>query len=191
MNPRGRDATLRFALAMLPAPLLQLGFDFAIAALARRHASVLHRLRPCAGARILIEPLDARRALLLVLGEPPGGLSLRVAGRHDGERATARIAGPLSTLLDLLQGSADGDALFFARDLAISGDTEAILALRNALDGAEIDLVEDLLAALGPFGLPARAALDASAAVARLATAEIGLPRPALGGGARRGRGRG
>jgi predicted lipid carrier protein YhbT len=42
-------------------------------------------------------------------------------------------------LVGMLDGSYDGDALFFSRDLVIEGDTSAVLALRNALDDAEID----------------------------------------------------
>jgi predicted lipid carrier protein YhbT len=49
----------------------------------------------------------------------------------------------------MIHGSCDGDALFFSRDLSIEGDTEAVLALRNALDDAEIDLPAEIAAAFG------------------------------------------
>ena len=52
----------------------------------------------------------------------------------------ARIAGPLAALIGLVHGAYDGDALFFSRDLVIEGDTEAVLALRNAIDNEELDL---------------------------------------------------
>lgn len=52
----------------------------------------------------------------------------------------------------MIHGTLDGDALFFARDLVIEGDTEAVLALRNALDDAEIDLLTAAAAALGSAG---------------------------------------
>jgi predicted lipid carrier protein YhbT len=42
-------------------------------------------------------------------------------------------------LLGMIDGTYDGDALFFSRDLTIEGDTEAVLALRNALENAEFD----------------------------------------------------
>lgn len=167
MERRARDALFRFALARLPVPVLQFAFDMGVAALSERHPSFLERLRDFSGARILIEPKEAPFGLLLVLGEPPGRLSLVVARR--GERFTARIRGPSYALLDLLEGSVDGDALFFQRDLAISGDTGAIVALRNAVDSEEIDLVEDLVAALGPLRGPARAVFSAVSAFAFLA----------------------
>ncbi|MGE0649032.1 MAG: SCP2 domain-containing protein [Gammaproteobacteria bacterium] len=64
----------------------------------------------------------------------------------------ARIAGPLGALIGMVHGALDGDALFFAGDIVVEGDTEAVLALRNALDDAEIDLVSEATAAFGPAG---------------------------------------
>lgn len=169
MDRRLRDAGFRLALASLPAPLLQIGLDFAAAAMRERRPAIADRLRACSGARILIEPLDAPQALMLAVETGTGRITLAAASPAERARSTARIAGPLSQLLDLLEGGADGDALFFARDLAVSGDMEAIVALRNALDGEEIDLVEDLLRALGPLGVPARLMLAAGSLAAALA----------------------
>ena len=41
-------------------------------------------------------------------------------------------------LLGLLDGTFDGDALFFHRTVSVSGQTEAIVALRNAIEDAEL-----------------------------------------------------
>ena len=73
--------------------------------------------------------------------------------RGEGE-GTARIAGPLAALLGLVHGAYDGDALFFSRDLVIEGDTAAALALRNAVDDAELDLSEEIASMSGPFAAP-------------------------------------
>jgi predicted lipid carrier protein YhbT len=73
----------------------------------------------------------------------------------------ARIAGPLSAFLAMMHGAEDGDALFFSRDLTVEGDTAAVLALRNAMDDAELDLTEELAALAGPLG--GAAAPDAGA----------------------------
>lgn len=54
-------------------------------------------------------------------------------------------------LLALLEGKLDGDALFFSRDITVTGDMEAMLALRNALDDCNIDLPSDLGTSAGPF----------------------------------------
>jgi predicted lipid carrier protein YhbT len=50
----------------------------------------------------------------------------------------------------MVHGALDGDALFFSRDIVIEGDTEAVLALRNAVDDAEIDLAAEVAAIAGP-----------------------------------------
>jgi predicted lipid carrier protein YhbT len=52
----------------------------------------------------------------------------------------------------MIHGAYDGDALFFSRDIVVAGDTEAVLALRNALDDAELDLGAEIMAVLGPAG---------------------------------------
>jgi predicted lipid carrier protein YhbT len=54
-------------------------------------------------------------------------------------------------LLGLVHGVYDGDALFFSRDLVIEGDTEAVLALRNAIDNEEIDLAKEAAGLFGPL----------------------------------------
>ena len=50
-----------------------------------------------------------------------------------------------------MHGAYDGDALFFSRDLEIEGDTAAVVALRNAIDNEELDLVREATALLGPL----------------------------------------
>ena len=63
---------------------------------------------------------------------------------------------PMLTLLALLEGRIDGDAVFFSRSLSVTGDMEAMLALRNALDDCSFDLPRDLAAMAGPLALPFR-----------------------------------
>ena len=56
-----------------------------------------------------------------------------------------------SNLFDLIDGSLDGDALFFSRKLRVTGDTEAVVALRNALDDVDGGVVESITRAFGPL----------------------------------------
>ena len=84
---------------------------------------------------VLMQP-QARRITIHRRGAPPD---------HD-----AAITGRLSAFLAMLHGVEDGDALFFSGELAIAGDTSAVLALRNALDDAELDLTEELAAQSRP-----------------------------------------
>ncbi|AJE45082.1 ubiquinone anaerobic biosynthesis accessory factor UbiT [Celeribacter indicus] len=137
------------ALALTPPGALSLGLTRYARAVATRHPAMFRRLGAHGQARFLIDPTDLPFALLL---EPGGGRPRVTLLRRSAQaQATARIAGSLSALLGLVHGAFDGDALFFSRDLAIEGDTAAVLALRNALDDAELDLSEEIFAFAGPL----------------------------------------
>lgn len=56
------------------------------------------------------------------------------------------------TLLGMIDGRYDGDALFFTRDLSVQGDTEAVVCLRNALDDMEGSVADDVAAFFGGAG---------------------------------------
>lgn len=133
-------------------PLLRAG----LRSVRRRHAEAFARLSALENKLIVIDAVDLPHCLALsfsAAGEP----GLRVADDDDRARADATVRGPLLALVELLEGRCDGDALFFSRELVIEGDTEAVLVLRNALDGADIDIVADLASELGPLARPARA----------------------------------
>ncbi len=119
------------------------------------HPEVFARLRPLGDTAFLIDPVDVPFKAVVRPGAQPPALCV-VRDDQPAPAAAVVISGALATLTDLLQGRADGDALFFSRDLAIEGDTEAALTLRNALDGADIDVFEIMLAVLGPLAGPAR-----------------------------------
>lgn len=114
--------------------------------MATRHPAILRRLGPHADARILIDVTDAPALLLM----EPGARRITLHRRARPPAAEAAIRGRLSAFLSMLHGAEDGDALFFSGDLEISGDTAAVLALRNALDDAELDLTDELAAIGGP-----------------------------------------
>ncbi|HMA13707.1 MAG: ubiquinone anaerobic biosynthesis accessory factor UbiT, partial [Bacteroidota bacterium] len=144
---------------------------------ARRHREVFARLGRHAAQTYLIDPLDLPFAFRL--RPRPARPTLEVLHRPVARGWDARIAGRLSALLGMVHGTLDGDALFFSRDLVVEGDVEAVLALRNALDDAEVDLVSELLAVLGPAGarftrLGRAAMLEAS----RLTGVALARPEP-------------
>ncbi|MFT4162293.1 ubiquinone anaerobic biosynthesis accessory factor UbiT [Shinella zoogloeoides] len=112
----------------------------------KAHPDIFDRLGDYRQTRYCFSPSDlplhfrvvpAAQALCVFRGAPP--------------LADARIEGPLALLLGLLEGRCDADALFFSRDLSVTGDMEAMLALRNALDDSAIDLPSELGALAGPF----------------------------------------
>lgn len=143
---------LGLPLSLVPRRALDLVLADVMRLAARRHPRLLDRLAPLNGAHVLIEPSDlpVRFSLRFVPGTP----ILRIA---DEETPSAVVRGPLADLLALLEGRLDGDALFFARQLSVEGDTETIVTLRNALEGEEIDLMQLLLERAGPFGALVRA----------------------------------
>lgn len=126
---------------------------------AARHPGLFRRLGVHAGKAFAIDPTDL--PLVFLLTPRPGGAAdaapriTVLRGRTGAERADARIAGPLAALLGMVHGAYDGDALFFSRDVIFEGDTEAAVALRNAIDDAELDLTAEAAALLGPLGRPA------------------------------------
>ena len=146
------------ARALRPLPPAPLGL--ALTALSRRvsarHPGMLRRLGDYADRAVLIDPTDLPFVLRM---EPAAGPRITAHRRGRAPEAAARIAGPLSALTGMLHGRYDGDALFFSRDLVIEGDTEVVLALRNALDDAELDLGGELAALAGPCGALVRRAV--------------------------------
>lgn len=144
---------------MAPLPVAPLSFVLGRVArgVARRRSGLFVRLGHHATKRFLIDPIDLPSALLLCpLSDDP---KLYVVRRGDRVEHDCRIAGPLATLLAMIHGAQDGDALFFSRDIVIEGDTEAALALRNALDDAELDLFAEIAAIFGQQGTSLAGAL--------------------------------
>ncbi|MDR0483805.1 MAG: SCP2 sterol-binding domain-containing protein [Alphaproteobacteria bacterium] len=76
---------------------------------------------------------------------------LKAIKRGENLQASATIKGTLSNLLQLFEGSADGDAMFFSKELVIEGSTAATVALRNAIDGEDMDIINDLSEIFSPF----------------------------------------
>jgi predicted lipid carrier protein YhbT len=95
------------------------------------------RLGEHAGRTFAVDPVDCPFVFLVQPND--GRVELKVVRQAEPMDCDARIAAPLVVLLGLIDGTYDGDALFFSRDLSISGDTEAVLALRNAIENAELD----------------------------------------------------
>ncbi len=152
-------AALMPVAASLPLAPLQHTATFILGCILRRHADMFARLRELGNATFLIDVTNS--PVLFVL--TPGAVtpSIEILRREDNPpAASATISGPLPALLLLLQGRVDGDALFFSRALSIKGDMAAVLCLRNALDGAEIDLIDDVAARFGPAAGLARRAIQ-------------------------------
>lgn len=139
-------------LLLRPLPLfpLRLALQQVAESLGRRRAGLFTRLGDHTGKVFLIDPTDL--PFVLRLKPNPAQPTVEPRRRQEAGHWDARIAGPLAALIGMVHGAFDGDALFFSRDIVIEGDTEAVLALRNTLDNAEIDLPAEIAAAFGPIG---------------------------------------
>jgi O2-independent ubiquinone biosynthesis accessory factor UbiT len=162
------------AIALRFAPLwpLSLASGRLAMRLAERHPALFSRLGEQAMKVFLIDPTDL--PFVFVLKPRPAQPSLFALRRDEAVVWNARIAGRLAALIGLVHGAYDGDALFFSRDLSIEGDTEAVVALRNAIDNEELDLVREAAALLGPLErLAAAPAQKLAAAIATLSGAPL------------------
>ena len=162
-----------FGLALRPLPLPPLGLLLTglTRRLCARRPVLLRRLGAHADRRFLIDATDLPMLLLL----HPAAARMTAHRRSCPPQHDARIAGTLSALLAMLHGAQDGDALFFSRDLAVEGDTAAVLALRNAIDDAELDLTEEIAALAGPLAAPLRLAVAGAERLTGLALRRAGV----------------
>jgi predicted lipid carrier protein YhbT len=156
-NPIRKKSTLRNLPGWLSGPLplfmLQPVLRRLMQRMAHERADLFERLGTHKDKTYLIQPTNLPFMFVLHPGRRilsacrPG-----VAPRHD-----AKIKASLLTLIDMVDGRLDGDALFFNRHLVIEGDIEAVVVLRNALDDLDGSIVDTIA---GHFGAPARAALS-------------------------------
>ncbi len=143
------NASLPRQLRFLPAfPSRPLGplLTQALRSLARRRPEAFDRLGEFSKAHFLIDPTDLPFAFHVV---PDGSATtVRATDKSDPTPSDVVIRGPILLLLGILDGSLDGDALFFHRAISVSGRTEAVVALRNTIEDAELQ-PSDLLGLSG------------------------------------------
>lgn len=171
---------LGFALRPMPRPALQAAATLAMTALLRSHRPVFERLEGLANPDFLIDPVDLPFRFHLSITLPSPRLTVLFETEEPATPPAATIRGALPALIDLLEGRIDGDALFFSRALTVEGDMAAVVALRNAVDGADIALAEDLLRPLGPLARPLRPLVRAGGTLYRRAEQDLEILRAAL-----------
>lgn len=97
------------------------------------------------GKRLAIRINDTRTELLFRIE----GNQLKRQPKRGGKDWDVRISGKLDAFWQLAGRKEDPDTLFFNRTLAIEGETEAGLYLKNLLDSMDFDLQLHLDAVLG------------------------------------------
>lgn len=141
---------VRKGLSPIPLMPLQPVLDRIIRHVLRQRPDLPRRLGVHRGRLFVVDPTNMPFVLLLRVD--PGRPLLRAVRRHEIPPHEARMSGTFLTLMDMVDGRLDGDALFFSRDLAVTGDTEAVVCLRNALDDLEGSVIEDAASLFGPPG---------------------------------------
>lgn len=151
-SPAARVGAVPGFVRLIPLPLflLQPLLDRVVRRLAADLPEVFDRLGRHRTSRFVI---DAREMpFVLVLRPDPDRPLFAACPRHREPEHEARVEGRFLDLLGLVDGDRDGDALFFSRDLQITGDTEAVVCLRNALDDVDGSIAERVAAMFGPPG---------------------------------------
>ncbi|MFG1265349.1 MULTISPECIES: ubiquinone anaerobic biosynthesis accessory factor UbiT [Xanthobacter] len=151
-------------LISMPLRLLPLGLILtrALRALSRSRPEVFERLGPHARNRFIVTPDE----LGVSFAVRPEGSRAQVQVVRRGTPGDVEISGPLLDLIGIVDGQADGDALFFQGRLKITGSTEATLALRNAIESADLEPA-DLLGIPEPLAGAANRSLRAAIATLR------------------------
>ncbi len=146
-SPRG---IRRGRIAALLAPGLNAGLSLAARAAARRHPALFERLAAIPHPTFALVPDELPFAVIVRADTRRPKIRAIAKGDLDPSRVAAVVRGPLRLLAALADGRQDGDTLFFSRRIAIEGSTEAAVALRNALDNADLDGLAELILPPGP-----------------------------------------
>ena len=131
---------IHIPVAIVPLPLTEAVANIAYQRILARHPALFERLEEYRTRSFGFVPTD----LPVVFVAVPDKRRIEVRRKPLRDAVDVRVEAPFGALLRLLQGHEDGDALFFARDIRVEGDMEALLALRNSLDDARVDLASDL-----------------------------------------------
>lgn len=133
----------------IPLYIFQRILKRSVARIAKQHPRIFQRLGAHAAKTFLIDPVDM--PFVIVLHPKAENPRIEVKRRYSPS-GDAKISGTFRHLIALVEAENDGDALFFSRDLVIEGDTEAVVALRNALDDMDGNVVDEAARAFGRPG---------------------------------------
>ena len=150
-NPLYFKRVLRYIAIPIPLLLMNRLLKNLIYSIAKTHPEIFSRIEGHHQKNFIINPTNL--PFLICLYPDPKNLKLVACRRKNTPQYSAKISGSLLTLLGMIDGRYDGDALFFTRDLKIEGDTEAIVCLRNALDDVDGSIAENIAAYFGSPGL--------------------------------------
>lgn len=151
LKTKTADMILRASVAVPSFVLRIITNDIAVS-IAEKHPELFDRMGEHSLKTFLIDPVDM--AYVFVLMPDKNYPSMEPVRRCDQDKLPnydAKISGKFVKLLEMLEGKTDGDSIFFSRELLMEGDTEAVLALRNALDDIESNPIDDIISDFGIF----------------------------------------
>ena len=153
--PTGAELPAVMGRLMAPLPLCPLQFILSrmVRGIADRRPELFARLGHHIHSSYVIDVDEL--PFVLLLRPNPGKPELAAHRRSESIRSDVTISGPFMDLFEVLDGRGDSDAMFFSGNIKISGNTEAAVCLRYALDDLEGSVIEDLLHMGGPLSKPA------------------------------------
>jgi predicted lipid carrier protein YhbT len=154
----GLPALIGLLLAPMPLFPLQFILSRMVKGITQRRPELFARLGEHVGSSYVIDV--AELPFVLLLKPNPRKPELTAHRRRDNIRGDASISGSFIDLFQILDGRGDSDAMFFSGNIKISGNTEAAVCLRYALDDLEGSVIEDLLHMGGPILMPAHLLLE-------------------------------
>lgn len=141
---------LSVALAPVPLPVVNFFLNRLVKAIGQNRPEIFSRLEGHHHKWFLIDATNL--PFVFYLRPDPYCPELKSCRRRCTPHADSRISGSFLTLLGMIDGRYDGDALFFTRDLCVQGDTEAVVCLRNALDDVDGSIADDVASFFGAPG---------------------------------------
>ena len=141
---------LPLVLRTVPLFVIQAALDRIVANIHQDRPRLFARMGESSKKSILIDPTDMPFVVRMLPDmETP---DMRAFRRGQAPEADAQIRGTFSGLFKMLDTQLDGDALFFSRDVKVTGDLEVVVALRNSLDDVDGSIATDVAALFGPPG---------------------------------------
>ncbi len=138
---------LGFILKSVPLSYLQPFLRYAMQTMVTKHSDLFTRLNEEESNLDFI--IDAKDIPFNFYMKPNVEKPILLAIKKENNiEAKAVIKGTLEDFLLMLEGKLDGDAAFFSKRLQIEGKTEYVVALRNAIDSVDVNVLEDLITPL-------------------------------------------
>ncbi len=131
-----------------PLKVIQPFLEKSIKIIQDKHPSIFNRLSE-EEIDFVIDAIDLPFMFYLKISK--SSPILKAIKKTEKPYPSATIKGTLINLLRLFEGKVDGDAMFFSKELTIEGSTATTVALRNAIDGEDMSILNDLSEIFYPF----------------------------------------